>query len=325
MNRSYRSDFSNLGTDTNTEFKNFYQSNSWVARLAFLVLVVLLFIALLRIGATLLTWLLGPEQNPKLVTCVKDAKKLLIIPQNPNVDGAIPLLRSDNERGGLEFTWTVWLFIDDLEYKKGQRKHIFHKGNDRLKNRTAYPNNGPGLYLHPTRNTLIIVMNTFKTILEEVEINDIPLNKWINIAIRLRGKVMDVFVNGDIALRHVFNSVPKQNYGDVYVNMEGGYSGYLADLWYHDYSMSGVEIKEIVSSGPCLKMDKATNPRPPYLALQWYFQNDTAPASGAPYWPTQAAPPKPNPLLGQLLKYANANISNASMKDLTTTLQQNIQ
>ena len=89
-------------------------------------------------------------------------------------------------------------------------------------------------------------------ILEEVEVNDIPLHKWINVAIRFRGKVMDVYINGDIVLRHVFKSVPKQNYGDVYVNMNGGFSGYLSDLWYHDYSMSGVEIQDLVTAGPCL-------------------------------------------------------------------------
>ena len=54
----------------------------------------------------------------------------MVIPQNPNVDGAKPVLRSNNQRGGLEFTWSVWLYIDDMVYKNGQRKHIFHKGND---------------------------------------------------------------------------------------------------------------------------------------------------------------------------------------------------
>ena len=99
---------------------------------------------------------------------------------------------------------------------------------------------------------------------------------------------MDVFVNGDIVLRHIFKSVPRQNYGDVYVNMNGGYSGYLADLWYHDYSLSSIEIEQLVESGPCLRMDESTNPFPPYFSLRWFFQNDTAPsAPSAPYWPTQ--------------------------------------
>ena len=124
--------------------------------------------------------------------------------------------------------------------------------------------------------------------LEEVEINDIPLHKWICVAVRLRGKVMDVYVNGDIVLRHVFTAIPRQNYGDVYVNMNGGYSGQLSDLWYHDYSLSGVEIQQIVSAGPCLRLPNQRAPAlPPYLSMAWYFQNDQAPLGhGAAHWPT---------------------------------------
>ncbi len=36
------------------------------------------------------------------------------------------------------------------------------------------PNNAPGLYIHPTKNAFIVVMNTYKQINEEVVINDIP-------------------------------------------------------------------------------------------------------------------------------------------------------
>ena len=47
--------------------------------------------------------------------------------------GSKPINRSVNEEGGIEFTWSVWLFVDDLDYMKGQFKHVFHKGNDDFK------------------------------------------------------------------------------------------------------------------------------------------------------------------------------------------------
>ena len=158
--------------------------------------------------------------------------------------------------------------------------HIEHKIQ------TAFPNNGPGLYIHPTRNSLIVVMNTFKNILEEVEVTDLPLHKWVNIAIRVKGNIMDVFINGDVAVRHTFDSVPKQNYGDVFVNLNGGFSGNLSDLWYHDYALSGTEVMQIVRDGPDLstKVDKSIA-APPYLSLQWYFNQGETPTSSI--WPTQ--------------------------------------
>jgi hypothetical protein len=263
-----------------------------ISKFVFIILIVILFILLLRFGTTFFTWLFTPSSNPHLTSGLKDAKKLLVIPQNPNNSNSIPIIRSNNQRGGMEFTWTVWLFIDDLHYRNGHRRHVFHKGSEqqgtaKKGERMAFPNNGPGLYIHPTRNSLIVVMNTFKNIVEEVEVSDIPLNKWINVGLRMRGKVLDVFINGDVALRHVFSDVPKQNYGDVFVNQDGGFSGSLSDLWYHDYALSGTEILTIVNEGPDLTTDIKATAVPPFLSLQWYFNQGESP-SGA-NWPTDSA------------------------------------
>ena len=261
-----------------------------ISKFVFIILIVILFILLLRFGTTFLTWLFTPSSNPHLTSGLKDAKKMLVIPQNPKNSNSIPIIRSNNQRGGMEFTWTVWLFIDDLVYKNGMRRHIFHKGSEQQGGvggeRMAFPNNGPGLYIHPTRNSLIIVMNTFKNIIEEVEVTDIPLHKWINVGIRMRGKVMDVFINGDVALRHIFSDVPKQNYGDVFINQDGGFSGNLSDLWYHDYALSGTEILQIVNNGPDLTTDIKASAVPPFLSLQWYFNQSEAPSGTN--WPTDS-------------------------------------
>ena len=52
---------------------------------------------------------------------MKDAKKVLIIPQDPKNPNSIPVMRSTNQDNGLEFTWTVWLYVDDLVYKMVKR------------------------------------------------------------------------------------------------------------------------------------------------------------------------------------------------------------
>ena len=84
---------------------------------------------------------------------------------------------------------------------------------------------------------------------------------------------MDIFINGEVALRHVFDSVPKQNYGKVYINMNGGFSGSMSDLWYHDYALSGTQLMQIVQDGPDLTNREEKYATPPYLSLQWYFNN----------------------------------------------------
>jgi hypothetical protein len=270
--------------------KEFLTSNSLVAKVAFLFLVLIGFILLLRWGASILTWVLSPSRSPKIVSGMKDATKQMIFTQNPALSNSIPIMRSKNQDKGIEFTYTVWIFINDLplEKKDGAHKHIFHKGsgpgestdkvfNDGDDPAGIYgPNHAPGLYIAPDSNSLVVVMNTFKNIKETVKINDIPLNKWINVAIRVEGKNMDVYINGTIALRHIFASIPKQNYGNVYVNMESGFDGFLSDLWYHDYALSGTEVDSIVAAGPDMTMtDDDVKIFPKYLSLNWFFENNT--------------------------------------------------
>lgn len=259
--------------------KDFLKSNSLVAKIAFLALVLFCFMLLLRLGSTILQYFYTPSSSPYLIRNMKDASRMEVIKQNPKEKNAITLIRSKNENKGIEFTYSVWILIDNLKYLNGQYKHIFHKGNDDIifnnkKNMGLnFPNNAPGLYIHPTKNTLVVVMNTFKTINEKIEIDNIPLKKWINVIIRVENKNVDVYINGNIKVRHVLNSVPKQNYGDVFVNMNGGFSGYLSKLRYYNYGLNVKEIMEVIENGPSLKTQEVDikSSFPPYLSLKWYF------------------------------------------------------
>lgn len=254
---------------------NFLNTNTLVARIAFLILVIILFVVGLRIGTQIISWALTPCGSPILVNGMKDARKPLVISQNPRLKNSIPIMRSDNEKYGIEFTYSVWLFIDDLTYKHGQYKHVFNKGNDVVSGENPElikPNNAPGVYIDKETNNLIIYMNTFKRSNEKVVVRNIPLNKWISLVIRCNGPNLDVYINGTIALRHTYSSVPKQNYGDFYVNLNGGYSGFLSNLQYHNRSLSIREIIRINEQGPNLKMNTdEMKVNPPYFSLRWYL------------------------------------------------------
>ncbi len=259
-----------------SDTKEFLQSNSFVAKLSFLLLVIIAFVVLMRVGVQTLAYLLAPKNSPILVSGMKDAKKMVVIPQDPAAKHAIPLKRSVDQDTGAEFTYSTWIYIDDLEYLRGQYKHIFHKGNDKIEfdgERIGmnFPNNAPGLYIHPNKNTLVFVMNTFKNIDERVEIDSIPLNKWIHVIVRLEGRNLDIYVNGNIAKRHELSDVPKQNYGDLYVNMNGGFSGLVSDLRYFNYGLSPAEIMSVSNKEPNMKTDNSMNVFPPYFSLRWYF------------------------------------------------------
>jgi hypothetical protein len=264
---------------------DFLESNSLVAKVAFLLLVLFGFIILLRVGIAILGYFYGPKGSPKLIDGLVDAKQLVIIPQDPSSSGAKTITRSENASDGIEFTWSTWIYIDDLTYNSGKYKCIFYKGNDFASEKDGpvglnFPNNAPGLYIAPNTNALVIFMNTYNVINEEITIPNIPLNKWINVIIRCQNTTMDVYINGTITKSHELHGVPKQNYGNVYVAMNGGFSGYISNLWYYNYALGSNEITKLVSDGPSTKMvssgagtatDSVSALNPNYLSLRWFF------------------------------------------------------
>ena len=283
-------DYSNTGQGTtfnqfttntyNTATQDFLNSNSIIAKVAFLLLVLFVFIILLRLGISLLGYFLSPTGSPKLIDGMVDAKQIIVIPQDPESEGSVTITRSENANEGIEFTWSVWIYIDDLTYNSGKYRCVFYKGNDYSKNPNAqsqglnFPNNAPGLYIAPNTNSLIVMMNTFNVINEEISIDDIPLNKWVNVIIRCQNNTLDIYINGSIVKSHNLHGVPKQNYGDVYVAPNGGFSGYISNLWYYNYALGTAEISKIATKGANTYMRSSNGLNvnmPSYLSLRWFF------------------------------------------------------
>jgi hypothetical protein len=252
-------------------------SNGLVSKIAFLLLVMVGFMLVLRVGLSVMSWLFKPDDSPHLIDGMVDATQMVVFTQDPSSNSSKTIYRSVNATDGIEFTWSVWIYINNLQYLEGQYRHVFYKGNSDLnENGLNFPNNAPGLYIAPNTNALIVMMNTYNSINEEVMIPDIPLNKWVNVIIRCEGRVVDIFINGTISRSLQLTGVPKQNYGDVYVAANGGFSGYISNLWYYNYALGTAAIQDIANRGPNLTMadgpvdDKDSN----YLSLRWFFYGD---------------------------------------------------
>lgn len=277
---SDRSSFSGLMSSSPSRgsgITDFMNSNSLVAKVAFLLLVLLCFIVITRITISALTWMLGSSTSRShIFDGMVPGDQMIIIPQDTTLPGANQISRSVNGVDGIEFTWSVWIYINNLDTNVGKYKHIFHKGNSDIDSSTGknFPNNAPGLYISPNTNELTVVMNTFDVPIEEILVPDIPLNKWINIMIRCRNTDLDVYINGTITKSAQLTGVPKQNYGEVYVAMNGGFPGYISNLWYYNYALGTSAIQSLVKAGPNITTvgNSSMNMKNPnYLSLRWYF------------------------------------------------------
>tara|TARA_B110000967_G_scaffold208360_1_gene260284 strand:- start:1581 stop:2513 length:933 start_codon:yes stop_codon:yes gene_type:complete len=279
--------------------KEFLMSNTIVAKIAFLLLVIIGFVLCLRVSTKLIMWYNKPNPNPYLVTCRRSGELSKRIPGDPGVQNSIPILRSKNERTGVEFTWSVWLYVDKphsadpSDGTAARYYHIFHKGS-LLSGRGILTNKNmdatPGLYIKAIKdtsgvltNSLVVVVNTFsgevsgKEVEKETVIDNIPMRKWIHVAIRIEQKNLDTYINGILTKRRVLPSLPRQNYGDVYIGQKGsdkddfGFSGELSSLRYFNSALNPIEINNIVKVGPNMCTDDSMSQYPPYFSQRWYL------------------------------------------------------
>lgn len=263
--------------------KDFMNSNGIVAKFVFLILILISFLVIMKLGIALITSFLQPSSSPYLVQGMNSGNNSIQITQDPAKTGSIQVLRSNNQTSGMEFTWSVWLQINNMG-DSTKYQHIFTKGGNGTFDADGIMkvNNGPGLYLKKESGgscTARIVMNTastnptsdVKTITEYVDVPNIPIKDvWVNIMIRLQNKIMDIYVNGVITKRLVFNNVPIQNYDDVWVCQNGGFNGKISNLRYFNRALNVFEINGVVSSGPSLYEMTGPNFVQNYLSNSWY-------------------------------------------------------
>tara|TARA_A100001015_G_scaffold205586_1_gene229853 strand:+ start:236 stop:1213 length:978 start_codon:yes stop_codon:yes gene_type:complete len=259
---------------------SFLQSNTLIAKFAFLILVLIGFMILLNLGVKIIGYFTQPSGDPKLVNGTMNAANEVVIPQDPKNSQSIPILRSNNQNKGMEFSWSLWMYINDTS-KSPKFSHVFNKGNATYDtNGIATVNNGPGLYIENENNNLIVVMNTVdvNNPVEVLVVKDIPLRKWFHCVIRIENTDLDVYINGTIVARSQMQDVPKQNYENVNICKNGGFNGNIADLQYFDKAISIFQINNIVAWG---RNTSSANENasgdatgfPYYLSNLWYSSN----------------------------------------------------
>ena len=242
-----------------------------------IIILIILFILMLNILMGIINSV-GKSSEIYVVKGITPGNIPLYIPVNPALNGSAPIDRSHNKTG-IEFSWSVWLNIADLP-SSSNYQHVFNKGEGIQTSGIVFPNNAPGLYIKKSENecNLVVLMNTFdnSSIVDDVTIPNIPLNKWINVVIRVMNNNLDVYINGTLSKSHELSGVPRQNYGDVSVALDSGFNGYLSDLRYFSYGLSPGKITSISSAGPNLKISSKVNSlktTPSYLSSKWYSDN----------------------------------------------------
>jgi hypothetical protein len=137
-------------------------------------------------------------------------------------------------------------------------------------------------------------MNTFKTWNNYVEVENIPIGKWVHVAIVCSENALEVYINGNLSKKLSFDGyAPYQNYEDICcfsqrritlknslvpstdengLDIFGAAKGMLSRLLYFNYALCYAEINQLMNEGPAKKMESAltTANVPPYLDDTWW-------------------------------------------------------
>jgi len=211
--------------------------------------------------------------------------------QDPS--SCFPILgQSQDERNGAEYAYSCFINVSSDTFIACEKnsnnnniKHLFHKGSP-----TVFPLMAPGVFMKADTNTLRVYHNSTKKWNNYVDVENIPLNKWIHLVIMLKGNYLEVYINGNLANRLKFNDVPKLNYSSFYLlndfnqensignitNVTGAASAHISRVKYFTYALSFSQIDKLLREGPnkILYTKKTNRDEFAYLTDEWATSKD---------------------------------------------------
>jgi hypothetical protein len=151
--------------------------------------------------------------------------------------------------GNSEYSWSVWFYVNQWNYRYGEDKVIFRRG--------TVGNPGPSVYFDPYDNTVHISVNTYPSTQSETQSNifdcavpNIPIQSWTNLIISLNTRSLDVYLQGKLVKTCLLPGVAKvDSASSVTLTPGGGFSGYTSDLKYFDYSLNPQQAYNIYKQG----------------------------------------------------------------------------
>ena len=220
-------------------------------------------------------------------TITSEDKQVTLQQDTSKYSDAKPILPSDNERTGTEFSYSFYLVVNETTFDGSDVLHnVFYKGYDNRQ----WPLLAPGVYIKGDNNTMRIIMNSFSDAYHNIDINNIPVNKWFHVVLNFKKLSLEVHINGKLAKKLSFEeSLPYLNYGNItlfsnnliQVNRspnasnisfsDRSASGKISNLVYTRYALSYNEIQGLYNKGPsAITKSPSSIETPPYFADSWY-------------------------------------------------------
>jgi hypothetical protein len=141
------------------------------------------------------------------------------------------------------YSYSIWIAVEDWNYRFGEKKIVF--------SRTQGGVVGPQVSLGAQENSVSVEVGTFPGgAAEECTMQNVPLQRWVNIIVVLHNKALDVYLDGKLVKTCILQGVPKIGHtAPVYVCPDGGFSGSISNFRFFNYAMNPRQAYEIYREG----------------------------------------------------------------------------
>lgn len=151
------------------------------------------------------------------------------------------------------FTYSIWFYIDDWNYRYGDKKILF-----------ARIGSGvfcPKVFFTPSINNLAVELTIYPSETNTIKgsspstiftcgIPNVPIQKWTNFLMTSYGRTMDLYLDGKLVKTCVLPGVPKiESSAPVYITPNGGFSGWTSSFKYWGESTNPQKAWNIYTEG----------------------------------------------------------------------------
>jgi len=139
---------------------------------------------------------------------------------------------------GLSWTLIHWLYVDDWNYRFGQKKMVVNWGNNLQ------------MYFNDQNNDLVLEIKTFPlSKMQKLVQKNIPLQKWICLIVVLDNRQLDLFMDGELVQSIQLEYMPSYSQEELTLFEQGGFRGKSGYFQYLSYRIPQFGINHFQQLG----------------------------------------------------------------------------
>jgi len=208
---------------------------------------ILIFVVIIVLVIIIFKWVLSDINTLTSLTSAKTMQKI----------EAADLASSTTSGNSANFTYSMWFYIEDWNYRYGEPKVIF----GRMTSGTGTKEPCPSVVLGPIQNNIMVSLAVYPGLDEAPEdgsnyivhncpIANVPIQRWVNVLISTYGRTLDVYIDGKLVRTCVLPGVAKiDSNSPVYVTPNGGFSGWTTTFQYWPESCEPQKAWNIYKQG----------------------------------------------------------------------------